>query len=108
MVGTGRGATAGVLIKNAELLEIMEKVDTLVVDKTGTLTEGKPKLVTVQTTGGANEQQSLHLTAALTVRVNILWPKRSSAALTQIDLPKGPFWSVVVYRCRLLNGWNLY
>jgi len=111
MVGTGRGATAGVLIKNAELLEIMEKVDTLVVDKTGTLTEGKPKLVTVQTTGGANEQQSLHLTAALTVRVNILWPKRSSAALTQIDLldlPKGSFWSVAVYRCRLLNGWNLY
>ncbi len=43
MVGTGRGATAGVLIKNAEALEIMEKVDTLVVDKTGTLTEGKPQ-----------------------------------------------------------------
>ena len=48
MVGTGRGATLGVLIKNAEALEIMEKVDTLVVDKTGTLTEGKPKLVAVQ------------------------------------------------------------
>src|SRR3989449_1241243 len=45
MVGTGRGATAGVLIKNAEALEVMEKVDTLVVDKTGTLTEGKPRLV---------------------------------------------------------------
>jgi Cu+-exporting ATPase len=45
MVGTGRGARAGVLIKNAEALETMEKVDTLVVDKTGTLTEGKPKLV---------------------------------------------------------------
>jgi P-type Cu+ transporter len=44
MVGTGRGATAGVLIKNAEVLEVMEKVDTLVVDKTGTLTEGKPRL----------------------------------------------------------------
>src|SRR5207248_9048831 len=44
MVGTGRGATAGVLIKNAEALEVMEKVDTIVVDKTGTLTEGKPKL----------------------------------------------------------------
>ena len=42
MVGTGRGALAGVLIKNAEALEILEKVDTLVVDKTGTLTEGKP------------------------------------------------------------------
>jgi Cu+-exporting ATPase len=49
MVGTGRGATAGVLIKNAEALEILEKVDTLVVDKTGTLTEGKPQLTTVQT-----------------------------------------------------------
>jgi Cu+-exporting ATPase len=47
MVGTGRGATAGVLIKNAEALEILEKVDTLVVDKTGTLTEGKPRLVAV-------------------------------------------------------------
>ena len=45
MVGTGRGATAGVLIRNAEALEGLEKVDTLVVDKTGTLTEGKPKLV---------------------------------------------------------------
>jgi Cu+-exporting ATPase len=65
MVGTGRGAMAGVLIKNAEALEIMEKVDTLVVDKTGTLTEGKPKLVTVQTTGGADEQQVLHKAASL-------------------------------------------
>jgi Cu+-exporting ATPase len=48
MVGTGRGATAGVLVRNAEALEVMEKVDTLVVDKTGTLTEGKPSLVTVE------------------------------------------------------------
>src|SRR5439155_16158077 len=45
MVGVGRGAQAGVLIKNAEALERMEKIDTLVVDKTGTLTEGKPKVV---------------------------------------------------------------
>ena len=52
MVGTGRGATAGVLIKNAEALEILEKVDTLVVDKTGTLTEGRPKLASVETVGG--------------------------------------------------------
>jgi Cu+-exporting ATPase len=50
MVGTGRGAHAGVLIKNAEALETMEKVDTLVVDKTGTLTEGKPKLVSMKAT----------------------------------------------------------
>src|SRR5207249_1597439 len=49
MVGTGRGAHAGVLIKNAEALELMEKVNTLVVDKTGTLTEGKPKLAAVST-----------------------------------------------------------
>ena len=48
MVGTGRGATAGVLVKNAEALEVMEKVDVLVVDKTGTLTEGKPRLVAVE------------------------------------------------------------
>ena len=47
MVGTGRGAKAGVLIRNAEALETFERVDTLVVDKTGTLTEGKPRLVTV-------------------------------------------------------------
>src|SRR6185369_16379682 len=47
MVGTGRGAQVGVLIRNAEALEVLETVDTLVVDKTGTLTEGKPRLVTV-------------------------------------------------------------
>src|SRR5260370_34820989 len=47
MVGTGRGATGGVLIKNAEALEVLETVDTLVIDKTGTLTEGKPRLASV-------------------------------------------------------------
>jgi len=65
MVGTGRGATEGVLIKNAEALEIMEKVDTLVVDKTGTLTEGKPKLVSVIPSGDIEEQQLLTLVASL-------------------------------------------
>lgn len=65
MVGTGRGAQAGVLIKNAETLETMEKVDTLVVDKTGTLTEGKPRLVTVQPASGFDEQQILQLAASL-------------------------------------------
>jgi len=65
MVGTGRGATAGVLIKNAEALEIMEKVDTLVVDKTGTLTEGKPRLVTVAPRDGITEQEVLRLAASL-------------------------------------------
>ncbi len=65
MVGAGRGAMAGVLIKNAEALEIMEKVDTLVVDKTGTLTEGKPKLVAVQAEEGFDEDQLLRLAASL-------------------------------------------
>jgi Cu+-exporting ATPase len=65
MVGTGRGAMAGVLIKNAEALEIMEKVDTLVVDKTGTLTEGKPKLVAVQAEPGFTEEEVLRLSASL-------------------------------------------
>ncbi|NOR40817.1 MAG: heavy metal translocating P-type ATPase, partial [Gammaproteobacteria bacterium] len=65
MVGTGRGATLGVLIKNAEALEIMEKVDTLVVDKTGTLTEGKPKLVSVQAATEFKEDDVLLLAASL-------------------------------------------
>jgi Cu+-exporting ATPase len=65
MVGTGRGAMAGVLIKNAEALEIMEKVDTLVVDKTGTLTEGKPHLVAVQAEPGFTEEEVLRLSASL-------------------------------------------
>jgi Cu+-exporting ATPase len=65
MVGTGRGAEAGVLIRNAEALEILEKVTTLVVDKTGTLTEGKPKLVTVLPHGGVDEPQLIRLVASL-------------------------------------------
>jgi len=65
MVGAGRGATAGVLIKNAEALEILEKVDTLVVDKTGTLTEGKPRLSTVAAAGGHGEADVLRLAASL-------------------------------------------
>ncbi|MCA9250011.1 MAG: heavy metal translocating P-type ATPase, partial [Phycisphaerales bacterium] len=65
MVGVGRGAQAGVLIKNAEALELLEKIDTLVVDKTGTLTEGKPKLVTVQSADGLDEDEVLRLAATL-------------------------------------------
>jgi Cu+-exporting ATPase len=65
MVGTGRGATAGVLIKNAEALELMEKIDTLVVDKTGTLTVGKPRLVSVIPASGKNEDGILRLAASL-------------------------------------------
>jgi Cu+-exporting ATPase len=65
MVGTGRGALAGVLIKNAEALETLEKVDTLVVDKTGTLTEGKPRLVSVVVAAGATEAEVVALAAGL-------------------------------------------
>ena len=65
MVGTGRGAHAGVLVKNAEALELMEKIDTLVVDKTGTLTEGKPRLVGVVAIGGVDENELLRLAASL-------------------------------------------
>ncbi|MGE5217828.1 MAG: heavy metal translocating P-type ATPase [Chloroflexota bacterium] len=65
MVGTGRGASAGVLIKNAEALEVMEKIDTLVVDKTGTLTEGKPRLVSVLPASGNNEAEILRVAASL-------------------------------------------
>jgi Cu+-exporting ATPase len=65
MIGTGRGASAGVLIKNAEALELMEKIDTLVVDKTGTLTVGKPKLIAVEPTGGHDEAEVLRLAASL-------------------------------------------
>jgi Cu+-exporting ATPase len=65
MVGTGRGASAGVLIKNAEALELMEKIDTLVVDKTGTITVGKPKLIAVKPSAGFDEMEILRLAAAL-------------------------------------------
>src|SRR5436853_4814401 len=65
MVGTGRGAHAGVLIKNAEALETMEKINTLVVDKTGTLTEGKPRVATVRPVGGQDENALLRLAASL-------------------------------------------
>src|SRR6266576_231219 len=65
MVGTGRGATAGVLIKNAEALEVLEKIDTLVVDKTGTLTEGKPRLVGVTPVAGHDENELLRLVASV-------------------------------------------
>ena len=65
MVGTGRGATAGILIKNAEALEIMEKIDTLVIDKTGTLTEGKPRLISVIADKDFSEEEILYLGASL-------------------------------------------
>jgi Cu+-exporting ATPase len=65
MVGVGRGAQAGVLIKNAEALERMEKIDTLVVDKTGTLTEGKPKVVAIVAAPGFMENDILRLAASV-------------------------------------------
>ncbi len=65
MVGTGKGAMMGVLIKNAEALEVMQKVNTLVVDKTGTLTEGKPKLVSVVASEGFQQDDNLRLAASL-------------------------------------------
>jgi Cu+-exporting ATPase len=65
MVGTGRGAQAGVLIKNAEALERFAKVDTLVVDKTGTLTEGKPKVTTLVAAAGVDENELLRLAASI-------------------------------------------
>src|SRR6266478_1463969 len=65
MVATGRGALAGVLLKNAEALEVMEKVDTLVVDKTGTLTEGKPRLLSIEAVAGHEETEVLRLAASL-------------------------------------------
>lgn len=65
MVGIGRGATAGVLIRNAESLELIEKIDTLVVDKTGTLTEGKPRVVDVRILPGFDEREVLSAAAGL-------------------------------------------
>jgi Cu+-exporting ATPase len=65
MVGTGRGATAGVLIRNAEALETLQKADVLVVDKTGTLTTGKPRLVAIETLNGASENDLLALAASV-------------------------------------------
>jgi Cu+-exporting ATPase len=65
MVGTGRGATAGVLVKNAEALEIFAEVDTLVIDKTGTLTEGKPRVVTILPSTGISESALLGVAASL-------------------------------------------
>ncbi|MAA73241.1 MAG: copper-translocating P-type ATPase [Salinisphaeraceae bacterium] len=65
MVGVGRGARDGVLIRDAEALELMEQVDVLLVDKTGTLTEGKPKLVGVETVDGVDEQELLKFIASL-------------------------------------------
>jgi P-type Cu+ transporter len=65
MVGTGRGATAGVLIKNAEALEVLETIDTLIVDKTGTLTEGKPRVTTIVVINEFSESELLRVAASI-------------------------------------------
>src|SRR5207237_850698 len=65
MVATGKGAQAGVLFKNAEAIEVLRQIDTLVVDKTGTLTEGKPKLVSVIAFAGFDERELLRVAASL-------------------------------------------
>jgi len=65
MVGVGRGAQGGVLIKNADALERMERIDTIVVDKTGTLTEGKPKVVAIVTASGFVENEVLRFAASV-------------------------------------------
>jgi Cu+-exporting ATPase len=85
MVATGRGAAAGVLVKNAEALEILERVDTLVVDKTGTLTEGKPRVVTVSSAAGWDESEWLRLAASLEQGSE----HPLAAAITQRALEKG-------------------
>src|SRR5947207_15462981 len=64
MVGVGRGAREGVLIKNAEALERFEKIDTLVIDKTGTLTEGRPAITAIKTVAGMDEGEILRLAAS--------------------------------------------
>jgi P-type Cu+ transporter len=99
MVGVGRGAQAGVLIKNAEALERMEKIDTLVVDKTGTLTEGKPKVVAVVPAGGFDETEVLRLAAsvekasehplALAIVAAAQERKLSVSAVSEFDSPTG-------------------
>jgi Cu+-exporting ATPase len=65
MVGTGRGALAGILVKNAEALEILEKVDTLIIDKTGTLTEGRPRVTSITPAPGSSDLQVLRIAATL-------------------------------------------
>ncbi len=65
MVGVGRGAHAGILVRDAQALERLESIDTIVIDKTGTLTEGKPKLVSITPAEGFNESDILQLAASI-------------------------------------------
>src|SRR5262249_26080706 len=124
MVGVGRGALAGVLIKNAEALERMERIDTLVVDKTGTLTEGRPKVVAVVAAQGVDETQVLR--PAGSVRGGSEPPRGRAvveaaaergialAAATDFDAPTGKGVSgtvdgrkVALGNAKLLGGMNI-
>ena len=116
MVGVGRGAQVGVLIKNAEALERMEKVDTLVVDKTGTLTEGKPAVTAIVPTGDFTENDILRLAAsverasehplALAIVTAAEAKGLATSAVTGFDSPvgKGAFGTVDGKRVVLGNG----
>ncbi len=88
MVGTGRGAMAGVLIRNAEALETLEKVDTVVVDKTGTLTEGKPRLVAVVAAAGTGRVRARYAwRRAWNAGASTRSPRPSSRGATGRGLP---------------------
>src|SRR5258705_3146008 len=114
MVGVGRGAQAGVLIKNAEALERMEKVDTLVVDKTGTLTEGKPKVVAIVTAQGFVDNEVLRFAASVERASEHPLAAAVVAAATErkielgrvmgFDSPAGKGAVGVVERCRVVLG----
>jgi heavy metal translocating P-type ATPase len=114
MVGVGRGAQVGVLIKNAEALERMEKIDTLVVDKTGTLTEGKPKVVAIVAAKGFNDNDALRWAAsvekasehplALAIVAAAQERKLNLSAVTEFDSPTGKGVVGVVEGRRLALG----
>jgi Cu+-exporting ATPase len=114
MVGVGRGAQAGVLIKNAEALERMEKIDTLVVDKTGTLTEGKPKVVAIVPAEGFSETDALKLAASVEqasehplARAIVDAAKEKNVALARVmgfDSPTGKGVIGMVERKRVVLG----
>jgi P-type Cu+ transporter len=116
MVGVGRGAQAGVLIRDAEALERMEKVDTLIVDKTGTLTEGRPAVTSITSAGGFEENEILRLAASveklsehpLAAAIVKAANERSiaSEAVTDFDSPtgKGAFGTVAGRRVVLGNA----
>jgi Cu+-exporting ATPase len=114
MVGVGRGAQSGVLIKNAEALERMEKIDTLVIDKTGTLTEGKPKVVSIAAATGFDENEALRLAAsvekasehplALAIVAAAAERRLSLSGVTEFDSPTGKGVVGVVAGRRLALG----